>query len=59
MAEVCNHVFGKASDVFTGGAQIRACMNCNRIEVLPLSRGQWMFLDEYVRWRMATRTSAQ
>lgn len=58
MQESCEHTFEDTPAVFTGSARTRACLYCNRVEVMLATTGEWVPIDEYMERRIANRTGA-
>jgi len=56
MQDSCEHSFEDTPAVFTGTARTRACLTCDRIEVMLASTGQWMPLEEYMNRQIANRS---
>jgi hypothetical protein len=57
MQDSCEHSFEDTAAVFTGTARTRACLACDRVEVMLASTGEWMTLDEYMDRRIANRSA--
>jgi hypothetical protein len=59
MTTLCKHAFDDTATVFTGAAQIRTCRKCDRVEVMLVTDGEWMPIEEYVRQRVAHRAAGE
>jgi hypothetical protein len=53
----CKHRFQDAPSVFSGTAQTRACTECERVEVMIASTGEWIHILEYLERRVANRST--